>query len=199
MSIALWWIGAGPLAEDAMEFARTTLQQEFARPVELGVRRTDARDAYDLRRKQYSSSRLVRWLSEFEETNAERVLGVVDVDLFIPVLSFVFGEAQLGGRAAVVSTFRLIEQGPLPTGAGWRGLFTRAQKPQDLFRARLAKECAHELGHTYGLVHCSDPTCVMARSPTITHVDVKSARFCMRCKGRLARLGSGNTSVEGTT
>jgi archaemetzincin len=90
------------------------------------------------------------------------------VDLFIPVLTFVYGEALLGGRCAVVSTARL---GRLPGSAG-----------PDLSSSRLAKECVHELGHTFGLVHCSTARCVMARSVSLASVDGKSATFCNDCR-----------------
>jgi len=88
------------------------------------------------------------------------------VDLFIPILTHVYGEAQLGGRACILSTYRFSE-GPGP-GA-------------DIFRDRIVKEGTHELGHTFNLRHCPDPTCVMHYCRGIREVDRKSNRFCRYC------------------
>jgi len=109
------------------------------------------------------------------------VLSLTDGDLFIPVLTFVFGEAQVGGTAAVVSTARL--------EAGFYGL------PPDpgRFRARLEKECLHELGHTFGLVHCRRPGCVMTASLSVLDVDAKREALCPDCRVRLRELAGGET------
>ena len=99
---------------------------------------------------------------------------MTDQDLFIPILTFVFGEAQLNGRAAVVSTARLGEPG-LPD-------------PR-VSMERLAKESVHEVGHCLGLVHCDVPGCVMGRSSNARDVDRKRGEFCARCRARIARGG----------
>jgi archaemetzincin len=104
---------------------------------------------------------------------SERVLGVTDVDLFVPVLRFVFGEAQLAGVAALVSVHRLRQEfyGELPDA--------------DLAAERLLKEALHELGHTFGLKHCGDWDCVMSASHSIERVDVRSAWYCPNCRPAL--------------
>ena len=102
-----------------------------------------------------------------------KVLGITDVDLFIPVLTYVFGEAQVPGAAAVVSLARL------------RFTYDERPAPSPLVEARLLKECLHEPGHTFGLVHCSDRICLMARSNSLLDVDRKGERFCRDCRQRL--------------
>ena len=101
---------------------------------------------------------------------AARVLGVTECDLFVPVLTFVFGEAQLDGDCAAVSTARLDER--------FYGLPAR----EELLRERLVKEAVHELGHTFGLGHCADWHCVMASSHGVERLDVKGSEFCARCR-----------------
>lgn len=96
-------------------------------------------------------------------------------DLFIPILTFVFGEAMLGGNSAVVSTYRLQE--------GFYGLADDAE----VLLWRLKKEAVHELGHTFGLVHCREFECVMHSSRGIEEVDVKSSEFCEDCTIALGR------------
>jgi len=93
--------------------------------------------------------------------------------LFVPVLTFVFGEAQLDGNCATVSFARLREEAyGLPAH-------------EDVLRERLLKEAIHELGHTFGLRHCADWRCVMTSSHAVERLDVKSAEFCGECRKRV--------------
>lgn len=130
----------------------------------------DAGFAFDPARNQYYSTAILQRLTELEEGDGIRLLGVTACDLFVPVLTFVFGEAQLEGRCALVSLCRLREE--------FYGLPARPE----LLRERLAKEAVHELGHTFGLRHCSDWNCVMASSHAVERLDIKSMGFCPRCR-----------------
>lgn len=171
----MWWIGAaredGPLLDPVCR----QVNHAFERPVQ---RIDDPRrpgDTLDPRRGQHSSGAILRWLAELHP--GQRLLAVTDVDLFVPVLTFVFGEAQLGGHAAIVSTARLMaDDGP------------------SLLRARLAKEAVHELGHTFGLTHCPDHGCAMARSATLFDVDRKNPWLCPDCRSLLEDRERGGTS-----
>jgi archaemetzincin len=120
--------------------------------------------AYDRRRGQYRSTPLLDALAAVKRPDWERLLGVVDVDLYVPELSFVFGEADRRRGVAVFSLARL--------GGG------RDAGGQPLFARRAATEAIHELGHTYGLAHCKDPECVMWFSNTLAESDRKGTRFC---------------------
>jgi len=106
-----------------------------------------------------------------------RILGLVGVDLFVPVLTFVFGQAQLDGPAAVVSTYRL------------RPSFYGLPPDEGTLLERAIKESVHELGHAFGLVHCEVYDCVMHASTTVDEVDLKRAEFCRSCAGELDRRG----------
>ncbi len=125
--------------------------------------------AFDSSRGQYNSRTLLGRLLRDTPKDTARVLGIAGVDLFIPVLTFVFGEAQLEGRAAAVSTYRLDSQlYGLPADS-------------DLLFERLCKEAIHELGHTYNLMHCHHNRCVMTSSTYVEDIDLKSDQFCRRC------------------
>jgi len=133
----------------------------------------DPEIAFDSSRGQYNSRILLGQLLDEGPAEAKRILGVTAVDLFIPVLTYVFGEAQLGGRAALVSTHRL--------DTTVYGL----PENRKLLAERLKKEAIHELGHTCSLYHCEDTLCVMRSSTYVEEIDLKSARFCARCRGSL--------------
>jgi archaemetzincin len=171
-AIHLWWIGEKEPGPRTLEHVRLHLARALGASIMVHDDPARPPDAFDPRRKQWSTHRILAWLGT--AAPAGKVLAVTDQDLFIPILTFVFGEAQLGGRAAVVSTARLGEPGlPDPRVA----------------LERLAKESVHELGHCYGLVHCDSPGCVMGRSSTARDVDRKRGDFCASCRDRVARHG----------
>ncbi len=137
----------------------------------------DAAFALDPERLQLHATSVLKSLAETASGGeGERILGVAERDLFVPVLTFVFGEAQLGGCAGLISLHRLREE--------FYGL------PPDaaLFRQRVAKEGMHELGHTLGLRHCSNWWCVMASAHAVEKLDLKSREFCAACE-RAVRQG----------
>jgi len=148
---------------------RARLEPTFACEVVARMPRFDPEASFDSSRGQYSSTGLLESLLEEPCADGSRILGVASVDLFIPILTFVFGEAQLDGRAAVVSTYRLDN-----THYGLPG-------NEPLLLERLTKEAVHELGHTYGLIHCADTACVMHSSTYVEDIDVKSSQFCSAC------------------
>ena len=125
--------------------------------------------AYDAERNQYHSTKILEKLSEKAPTQAVKIIGIATVDLFIPILTYVYGEAQLGGKACVISTYRLREN-PHP-----------AERRVSL-KERAIKEAIHELGHTFKLKHCPEHTCIMHYCRSITDVDRKTSGFCRHCR-----------------
>jgi archaemetzincin len=125
--------------------------------------------AYNPARGQYYSTEILKRLLQDPPAESWRILGVTDVDLFIPILTFVFGEAQLGDTRALVSTHRLHPE------------FYGMPKDPGLLQERLLKEAIHELGHTFGLRHCTDYQCVMSASHSVERIDLKRAGFCSAC------------------
>jgi len=129
--------------------------------------------AFDSTRNQYHSTCILQHLESLSPDPDVTLLGVTSLDLYVPVLTFVFGEAQLGGRCALVSTCRLHEEfyGLLPNSL--------------LLHNRLKKEAIHELGHTQGLKHCFDWPCVMTSSHNIERIDLKDPQFCSTCLSKI--------------
>jgi archaemetzincin len=165
-------VSAAPRIEpslERLEFLAASLARTFRRPCQIRPEMLDIAHAWDAARQQYYSTAILQSL-ERSSDRAARVLGVAACDLFVPVLTFVFGEAQLDGNCAAVSMARLHEE--------FYGLPPR----EDLLRDRMVKEAVHELGHTFGLRHCADWRCVMSSSYGVERLDVKGADFCPRCR-----------------
>lgn len=129
----------------------------------------DIEFAFHFSRNQYHSTSILEALDQQAPKDYSKILAIADVDLFIPILTHVFGEAQMGGRAAMISTYRLIDGLP--------------QADADTsFLNRLIKEALHELGHTFRLKHCPDPACIMHYCRSLKDVDLKSQSFCRYCR-----------------
>jgi len=129
--------------------------------------------AYDPKRDQYHSTVILEKLSASVPDTFLKVLAIVQVDLFIPILTYVYGEALLGGKSCIVSTCRL-KAGPY-----------FAENPQ-VFQDRVVKEAIHELGHTFDLRHCRDQSCIMHYCRTLEDVDAKSEHLCRYCSVMLS-------------
>ncbi len=159
-----------------MERLALSLARIFQTPCRVEPQPLDISFAFDPMRGQYHSTSILERLAA--SSNGGRILGVAPCDLYVPVLTFVFGEAQLEGGCAVVSTARLREE--------FYGLPPR----EDLLHERLVKEAVHELGHTLGLRHCENWQCVMASSYAVERIDVKDAEFCAPCRRWMVERGS---------
>jgi archaemetzincin len=142
-------------------------------PVSLEKVPLDLGSAFDHSRQQYNSTALLAQVIDLPGAPGERRIAVVDVDLFIPILTFVFGEAQLSGPAAVVSAHRLSNR------------FYGMPRDDAALEARLTKELVHELGHTLGLYHCRQFECVMRSSTYVEEIDLKRDSFCDSCRALL--------------
>lgn len=163
--------------EDMLRRLGGLLEIEFQASVRYRNPWFDPEAAFDSSRGQYSSTRLLKQILEDPQEPADRTLGVTSVDLFTPVLTYVFGEAQLGGRAAVVSSHRL------------RNEVYGLPADETLLFERLHKEAVHELGHTYGLLHCSNLGCVMRSTAYAEEIELKSVGFCEICRALLRKAG----------
>jgi archaemetzincin len=150
------------------------IQERFGGEVQSTAPIAIPEGSFDVRRNQFSAVALMLALARMDSNPADRLVGVTECDLFIPMLTFVFGQAQLRGRIALVSTARLRQE------------FYGVAPDSELLEGRLEKEIAHELGHSFGLIHCPDRECVMSLATSIQEVDRKTAGFCQSCS-RLAQ------------
>ena len=128
---------------------------------------------YSADRGQYNATLILAGLLRYHSDAESKIVGITRVDLFIPVLTFVFGQAQLDGPGALVSTHRL------------RNEYYGLPRDRERLVERTIKEVVHEVGHSFGLVHCQDYSCVMHAATYVEDVDLKSSRFCPSCESQI--------------
>ena len=165
-------IRLGAVGEAVLNIVAANLQEILHVPVDILPARQSPEFAYSDRRKQYHAALILKNLAESRRPHP-RILALVSVDLFIPVLTHVFGEAQMGGRAAVVSLHRL--------GQKEKG----SRVSLDIFYERAVKVALHEVAHTFDLVHCSQDQCIMRISSGPSDLDELPLFFCEYCEAFL--------------
>jgi len=149
------------------------LETIFKRPVYIASPKLDLHPFFDPARNQYQSTAILKHFIKTTPKGESKICLLVEEDLFIPVLTFVFGEAHMHGQFAIVSSHRLKEQ------------YYMREEDLELLEQRLLKEIVHELGHTFGLVHCIDNRCVMHNSYSVEDTDHKGIYPCEVCFAKL--------------
>jgi len=171
-------IPVGDVDEDILTFFCRELQDSFGKPCEVAPSLPHPSYAYDRRRKQYRSDWILRQVTVVSLPDTYRLLAVADLDLFVPDLNFVFGQANVGGREAIIALPRLRQE------------FYGLPPDEALFQERAVKEAVHEIGHTHRLAHCPDLHCVMRFSNFVADTDIKGRAFCVKHQAKLrTRLG----------
>ncbi|MDD5543092.1 MAG: archaemetzincin family Zn-dependent metalloprotease [Acidobacteriia bacterium] len=169
----------GHLDADILEDLEEALTMHFGFETRRHPPIAEPEHAYDPQRRQFSAVAFLQQAVEHCPPEAVKMLTITERDLFIPMLSFVYGQAQLGGKVAVVSLAQLRQE------------FYGFPSDGDLLRERALKEMSHEMGHTFGLIHCPERLCIMSLSTNIRHIDLKGSEFCGGCRAVLRE----NTAV----
>jgi archaemetzincin len=162
----------GSVPAELLAELRDGLSREFLVRCDVLPPEPEPRFAFNITRQQHLSTEILARMVKRNTPSTTRLLGVTLVDLYIPILTFVFGEAQLQGSCALVSAHRLRQE------------FYGLPGDQILFRQRLLKEAIHELAHTLTLSHCENFECVMAPSHGVEWIDLKTSSFCSGCRSR---------------
>lgn len=163
----------GYFEKDFLEKLADAVKQQFPNPVNIREGRLDVSDYYDPGRRQYDGTRLLKEVSLMLPAESLKIMGLFNVDLYIPILTYIFGQAYLKGNAGIVSTYRLKNE-----------LYGMRQD-EELLRERFRKVCIHELGHSFGLIHCHTPSCVMKSSTYVEDIDQKDQYLCIKCREEL--------------
>ncbi len=166
----IYLLPLGPVPEEILLHIRSAVEPAFGTPSRLLPTQDLPLSCYNSHRDQYYSTGLLKKMLRQLPGDTLKVLGVTPVDLFIPIMKYIFGEAQVSGKGAIISLFRL-----RPESYG-------LDPDRKLYWERIAKEAIHELGHTFGLTHCRDPLCVMNSSCLLGETDCKGTELCPTCE-----------------
>ncbi len=150
----------GQIEPEVIEAAAQAIRSLFQFEVKLLPKKDNPLYALSADREQYSAPSILRVLAKTRIDKRNKILGIVDKDLYVRGRNYVFGQAQVKGRSALISTHRLYN------------------KDKELYYGRIAKEVVHELGHTIGLDHCPDIKCVMHFSYNVKDTDTKHNNIC---------------------
>jgi len=140
----------GNFEKDFLEKIAREIINEYNFPVLIDESRMDLSEFYDPMRRQYDGNKILRELDSITTSTSIKKVGLFRIDLFIPILTYIFGQATLNGGTGIASLYRL------------RNEQYGMKKDEELLFDRFRKVIIHELGHTFGLIHCHIPTCVMS-------------------------------------
>lgn len=163
-------ISFGYFEKGLLEMVVDDVEREFSLPVKIQDGHLDLSEFYDSARRQYDGNKLIKEIDFRFVSDTVKILGIFNVDLFIPILTYIFGQAFLNGRAGIASIYRLNNER--------YGI----KADEKIFVDRIRKEVIHELGHTFGLIHCKNPDCVMRSSTYVEDIDQKSSHLCNHCR-----------------
>ncbi len=177
MKETLYLIPVGHVQYSLMERLAKSLEGRFSVACKIGREFQIPPEAYDRKHDQYHSSLILKRLKGFlPQMDGALSLGITEHDLYVPSLNFVFGEANPENGIAIISLQRLRQE--------YYGL----DENEETLHRRMVTEAVHELGHVYGLMHCSNPKCVMFFSNTLADTDKKSDKFCEKCLPLLKKV-----------
>jgi len=162
-------IPIGTIDKETLHYTQKELEDRINVKIDIGRQLEDPIYAYHKHKKQYHSTKILKRIHKLRLAGYDRILGIADVDLYVPERTFVFGEAEIKKKVAVISLTRLRQE------------FYGLPENLTLFRKRIIIEAVHELGHTYGLRHCTNNKCVMFLSKILSDTDHKGAELCSNC------------------
>ncbi len=163
----------GHFEREFLERTAEAVRSEYLHGIAIRETHLDLSEYYDPGRRQYNGNELLKVVDSLALPESSKTLGLFTVDLFIPILTYIFGQAYLGGRSGIASVYRLSSERYGITDGG------------DSLLERFTREVNHELGHMCGLVHCHTPTCVMRSSTYVEDIDQKSRNLCLKCRTEL--------------
>jgi archaemetzincin len=168
-------VSCGPFEKDITRKIAEDVVQAFQYPVRLIQCSLDIDRFYNPGRRQYDASGILKVVSESSPRDAFRKMGLFSVDLYIPILTYIFGQAIRNGFSGIASLYRL------------RNELYGLEPDRSLLVERFSKVVIHELGHTFGLMHCNYPVCIMRSGTYVEDLDQKEIHFCEQCRSMLDR------------
>ena len=170
---AILIINHGNFEKDFLASIADSISREYHQAVTVKESHLDLSEFYDPMRRQYNGNKLMKELDSWSLMNYHKNIGLFRVDLFNPILTYIFGQAALNGNIGVASLYRL------------RNEQYGMKKDDELLLERFQKVIIHELGHMFGLVHCHIPPCVMRSSTYVEDIDQKDLHLCSKCRSSI--------------
>ncbi len=168
-------ISCGHFEKEVLDCLVQDIEHEFGFSVSYKECCLEMSGYYHPSRRQYNANDILKATAEASEAGFVKTIGLFRVDLFIPILTYIFGQAFLGGDTAIVSLFRL------------RNELYGLEPNRNLMIERFRKVVLHELGHSFGLIHCLNPVCIMRSSTYVEDIDQKKNVFCSACHDQLIK------------
>ena len=169
-------ISYGQFEKEFLEKIASDVSREFQLPVNIEEKQIDLNEYYDHLRLQYDANALLKEIDSISSSKLFTKIGVFLVDLFIPILTYIFGQAAFKGSTGIASLYRL------------RNEQYGMKKDEVLLLNRFSKVVIHEIGHTIGLIHCHNPNCVMRSSTYVEDIDQKSHNICSHCRTEVGMI-----------
>lgn len=169
-------VSHGSFEKEIHENLNIKISREFHYPVRFEESTIGISEFYDPGRRQYDANQILQKIELLSSNNVVKAIGLFRVDLFIPILTYIFGQAIYKGNSGIASLYRL------------RNEQYGMKKDDLLLNNRFCKVVIHELGHTFGLKHCYNTNCVMRSSTYVEDIDQKSGNLCMQCRTEIELL-----------
>ena len=169
-------ISYGQFEKKILEKIAMDVAREFLFQVNIEESHIDLSKFYDPLRHQYDGNGLLKEIDTTYSSQLIKKIGLFRVDLFIPILTYILGQAAFKGSTGIASIYRL------------RNEQYGIKKDEALLLNRFSKVVIHELGHTFGLIHCLIPTCVMRSSTYVEDIDQKSHNLCIQCRTKIGMI-----------
>ena len=167
-------VSYGNFEKEFLSASGLILEKQFNLIVDIEEQNIDISEFYNPERRQYDGNKLLAEIGSIKGNESIKKIGLFKVDLFIPILTYIFGQAMLGGDSGIASLYRLRNER--------YGLV----KDDLILLERFSKVIIHEFGHMFGLIHCHNPSCVMRSSTYVEDIDQKSNKLCNHCKSKIS-------------
>lgn len=169
-------ISHGHFERNFLEMIVNDVAHEYHYPVNIEESHIDISEFYEPMRRQYDGNKLLIKIDSIYSSEIVKKVGLFRIDLFIPILTYIFGQAAFKGKTGIASLYRL------------RNEQYGMKKDENLLLNRFTKVVIHELGHTFGLIHCYIPSCVMRSSTYVEDIDQKSEHLCIKCRTKIGMI-----------
>lgn len=163
----------GPLDVATLEVIRAPIEDIYGRRTQIGGSLPVPKYAYNPTREQYHSSAILKRVETARVPEWDAAVGITEVDLFVPEVPFIFGEADRSTRSALISLRRLRAEAGAP------------EMRRDILSRRFVSEVIHQIGLIRGLAHCPNNRCVMYFAAAVSDIDKRGSSLCANCRKRL--------------